>query len=75
VRNHAAGAEEIQCGGNIVAALVPEIREAEKSEVREIDSDKEEREEHPEGDVAGSRFALIRRCAHALIMNGQHLIV
>ena len=51
LRDEGAGAEEVPGGGDVVAALVPEVGEAEEGEMREIDEDEEEREEHPERDV------------------------
>ena len=49
--NEGAGAEEVPRGGYVVAGFVPEVGEAEEAEVRQVDSDEEERVEHPEGDV------------------------
>ena len=46
-----SGAEEVPCSGDVVAALIPEVGEAEEGEVGEEDGDEEEGEEHPEGDV------------------------
>jgi hypothetical protein len=53
LRDQGDGAKEVPCSRNVVAGFVPEIREAEKAIVREIDADEEERVQHPEGDVAG----------------------
>ena len=42
LRDEGAGAEEVQRGGDVVAALVPEVGEAEEGEVREEDGGEEE---------------------------------
>ncbi len=48
VGDEGAGAQEVQGGGDVVAALVPEVREPEESPVAQKDPDKEEGVEHPE---------------------------
>jgi len=45
VRNELAGMEEVERGGDVVAALIPEVRQAQKCEVREGYGGKEQREE------------------------------
>ena len=49
-----AVAEEVQGRGDVVAALIPEVGEAQEGPVAEEDSDKEEGVEGPERDVASS---------------------
>ena len=50
LRDEGAGAEEVPRGGDVVAALVPEVGQAEQGEVGEVDGDEEERVEHPSGE-------------------------
>lgn len=52
VRDERAGAEEIECGGDVVAGFIPVIGQAEKREVREIERDEDERKDQPQGEVA-----------------------
>ncbi len=47
VGDEGAGAEEVERGGDVVAALVPEIRETKQSPMADEDEDEEDRVEHP----------------------------
>ena len=49
VRNQRAGAEEIVGGRNVVAGLVPVVGEPQQGEVRQIEGDKDERKDQPQG--------------------------
>jgi hypothetical protein len=50
VWNQRAGAEEIVGGRDIVAGLVPVVGEAQQREVGEIEGDKDERKDQPQGE-------------------------
>lgn len=52
VRNQRAGAEEVPGGGNVVAGFVPVVGKAQKREVGEVERDKDERKDQPQGKVA-----------------------
>lgn len=45
------GAEEVICRRNIVAGLIPVVRQPQQREVREIERDKDQREDQPQGEV------------------------
>jgi hypothetical protein len=49
VRDERAGAEEIVGGGNVVAGLIPVVGQVEQGEVREIESDEDQRKDQPQG--------------------------
>ena len=49
VGNQRAGAEEIVGGRDVVAGLVPVVGEPQQGEVREIERDKDERKDQPQG--------------------------
>jgi hypothetical protein len=50
VGNQRAGAEEIVGGRDVVAGLVPVVGEPQQGEVREIESDEDERKDQPQGE-------------------------
>ena len=54
LRDQRAGAEEVPRGRDVVAGLVPEVRQAKERDVREVDGGEEQRIKHPERDVGGS---------------------
>ncbi len=58
-----SGSEEVPGGGDVVAALVPEVGQAEEGEVGEEDDYKEERKEHPDGDVLGGVASVETGCS------------
>ena len=43
-----AGAEEVPRGGDVVAAFIPEVGQAEQREMREVDGGEEDGIEHPQ---------------------------
>ena len=57
LRDQGAGAEEVQRGGDVIAAFVPEVGEAEESEVAKVDRDEEERVENRECDGFGCAWS------------------
>ncbi len=70
LRDEGAEAEEVPGRRDVVAGFVPEVGEAEKAIVREIDRNKEERIKHPERDVAGGLLGVFSCSAqerHALV--------
>lgn len=50
VGDERAGAEEIIGGGDVVAGLVPVVGQVEQGEVREIESDEDQRKDQPQGE-------------------------
>jgi hypothetical protein len=52
VRNERAGAEEVPGGGDVVAGFVPVVGKAQQREVGEVERDKDERKDQPQGKVA-----------------------
>ena len=59
--DQAAGAEEVPCGGDVVAGFVPKIGKSKEGVVREIDGDEEQRIEHPERDVRARLIVVLYR--------------
>lgn len=51
LRDQRPGAEEVPRGRDVVAGLVPKVRQTKECDVREIDCGEEQRIEHPERDV------------------------
>ena len=51
VRNQRAGAEEIVGGGDVVTGFVPVVGKAQQREVGEVERDKDERKDQPQGKV------------------------
>jgi hypothetical protein len=69
VGNERAGAEEIVGGGDVVASLIPVVGQAEQGEVREIESDEDQREDQPQG--KGLVFPLIGWLPIGLLSRGK----
>jgi hypothetical protein len=68
--NERAGAKEVPRRGDVVAALVPEVGQAEQCEVREVDGGEEDGVEHPQrqcGARAGRGNSIGRVCGHELV--------
>ena len=49
--NQRAGAEEIVGGGNVVAGLIPVVGQPQQGEVGEVERDKDERKDKPQGEM------------------------
>jgi hypothetical protein len=57
VRDECAGAEKVVCSRNVVAGLVPVVGQAQQREMGEIECDKDQREDQPEGEALVSRLS------------------
>src|SRR5580765_4383262 len=78
LRNERAGAEEVPRSGDVVAGFIPEIRQAEQGDVREIDRREEDGVEHAERKLGLSAAVAVTECGYharfgCVLVNGAGL--
>ena len=70
-RNHIAGAKEIIGRRDVVTRLVPVVGQAQQGEVREVDTNKEQREDQPQGERAVQGYLLFGEYSHRRSSHGS----